>query len=231
MLPLGTGQRNGTSQGGRCMWRGKEKNKRYFGPVTVICPVVANRIMKTLSFLHSPHNSPCLYVHVPFFQESLCLHPIDTLQDSTQVPHPPCFREDFPEALPSAFVAEGPSACSPAFSLLSWIQVGLSASTFAAAQIGLYSGGHTDCLVPYKPVVIYFKYHSLSELLVHPYSWCPQRRIEASWEQTLSSIQHKVCNTRGENSLLLMKAHKNDIWGKIMPMYNWEQNWVTKREH
>lgn len=27
-----------------------------------------------------------------------------------------------------------------------------------------------------------------------------------------------------------MKAHKNDIHGKIKPIYSWEKNWDTKRE-
>lgn len=103
--------RDGTGGDGGCLWRGKEKNKRYLGPGTVMCPVRANRIMKTLSFLSLPHNSPWLNVHVPFFQQSLCLDPTDVLRVNSGL-YTSYFKEHFPEALPSTFSAGGPTTCS-----------------------------------------------------------------------------------------------------------------------
>lgn len=47
-----------------------------------------------------------------FFQQSLCLDPTDVPKESTQVPYASYFRADFPEALPSAFLARGSPTCS-----------------------------------------------------------------------------------------------------------------------
>lgn len=177
--------------------------------------------MKTLHFLHSPYKPTCLYVHILFFNSLAWI-----LQDSTQMPnHAPHFRR----------VPQGPPHGLPAFSLSSPIQPGHSTSTCLDTQFGFSNRGHFDCLVPYHPVITHFKHHSLSELFAqgiissHNLN-VPCREWKLRVRQAPDTIQHKVCHTRGQNSFLVMVAHKNDVRGKIKPIWNWEQNWVLKKE-
>ena len=124
------------------MKRGK-KTKKYFRSMTVICPVrMNNKIMKTLSFLLSPHNSNPLYFHVSFSPQSLCLDPTHPLKNSLE-----CLThwEDFPEVFPSPALAAG-----PAHVLLSI----LPATSNPARISRLHISGHTNQVLRWEAFLI-----------------------------------------------------------------------------
>ena len=170
------------------------------GSVTVICPVrTNNKIMKTPS---SPPFStwfqPPLCSRV-FFPIKFCLDSIHPLKDSLKCP---IYWEDFPKAFPIAVQLKALPLSSPAFYPSSPTQLGFPSCTSLDTQIRFYSGGNFYFFMPFEPQVIDVIYYSLSELLAswsckHSYFNISLHIMEASWEQTLSSTQHKGGNKRG----------------------------------
>lgn len=135
-----------------CERERKNKTKNNTWAMTVICPVRASRVMQTLCFLHSSHNFTCLMFKPPF--PTVCLDPL-RLHSGARI------------HTISEKISLGPSHGFPSiFSAFSNPARTFNQHLFDT-QTGLYSGVHSDCLVPYYLVVTYFKYLSLSELLVH----------------------------------------------------------------